>query len=163
MSDAGGDFGDDFSDDGDFFELDDEELIDDIDDDSVDGDEEDEFRFIDLNETKPQIHQRDINLTNMRSGAEFRRIPDEKRTTRNVMDRYEFAKCLSTRTQQIANGSEPLIVVPKGVTDSDRIAYLELMEKKTPFILVRKVPHVDLVEVEEWWSVAELIIPQNDY
>jgi len=162
MSDAGGDYNDDFSDDGDFFELEDEEILDDIDDESVEGDEEDEFRFIDLNENKPQIQQRDINLTNMRSGAEFRRIPNEKRTTRNVMDKYEIAKCLSTRTQQIANGSEPLIVVPKGVTKSEDIARLELTEKKTPFILVRKIPHHELGEIEEWWAVSELIIPPFD-
>jgi DNA-directed RNA polymerase subunit K/omega len=164
MSDIGGNDFDDMSDMG-------EDMFDDIDDsidgdESVDGEESDEeetdFRFIDVNDPA-QFNTQNMRFTKIQSGSEFRRIPDNQRISRNYMDRYEFAKCLAVRTEQIAHGAEPLIDVPEGVTDSDQIALLEILQKKTPFILVRKIPRPDLGNVEEWWKLEDLIIQQVDY
>jgi DNA-directed RNA polymerase subunit K/omega len=164
MSDAGGDF-DDFSDAGgdDFFDDLEESIIDDEENSEAENSEDEDFRFIDNHGENNGLNVNTMKFTKMMSGSESRRLPDEKRTTRNTMDRYEFAKCLAVRTEQIANGAEPLIDVPPGVTDSDQIALIEIMQKKTPFILVRKLHRSDHGDVEEWWKLSELTIPQMDY
>ena len=68
-----------------------------------------------------------------------------------VMSKYERTKIIGTRAQQIASGSQPLIEVPKYVTSTLEIAELELNNRKTPFIVKRKVG-----SNIEYWKIEDL-------
>lgn len=72
--------------------------------------------------------------------------------TKNVMTKFEKAKVLGIRSQQIAKGAKPLIDVD-GMTSVEEIAKKELHHKKTPFILKRKV-----ADKYEYWKVEDMII-----
>ncbi len=98
------------------------------------------------------------SYANRKKRAEIARIPDAERTTRDVMDHYEFAKCHALRTQQIANGQQPFLTDTEiaGLEESSDIAKKELMLKRTPYIIVRKVPHSSYKYAEEHWKLSEL-------
>ncbi len=51
--------------------------------------------------------------------------------------RYEKARIIGIRAQQLLEGAEPLIEVPKGITDPIQIAKLEFEAKKLPFLIKR--------------------------
>jgi DNA-directed RNA polymerase subunit K/omega len=158
---------DDFDDLGDIYDVDDDEE-DDVDDDASDASDDDEdFDIImgSMDATdKAQMNARNLQISKMKSGAEMQRVPKSERKTRPVLDRFEFAKIISLRTQQIANGQLPLVDVPKGMTDSDKIANYEISKKKTPFIIVRYLRHAGAGDVAEWWDLEELDNPHSiDY
>ena len=69
-----------------------------------------------------------------------------------VMSKYERTKIIGTRAQQIASGSQPLIEVPKYITSTLEIAELELKNRKTPFIVKRRVGGYI-----EYWKIEDLI------
>jgi DNA-directed RNA polymerase subunit K/omega len=82
------------------------------------------------------------------------KIPDDKRTTRRFMTKYERAKIIGVRSQQIALGAVPNIELPKGHHMTPReIARLELNQKKTP-IIIHRIFHTGMYEA---WKVEELI------
>ena len=56
-----------------------------------------------------------------------------------VLTKYDRAKIIGTRAQQIACKSEPLVKVPSYMTNVVDIAELELKERKTPYILRKRV------------------------
>lgn len=59
--------------------------------------------------------------------------------SRPYLYKYERSMVLGVRAEQLASGAEPLIEVPLGMTDVKQISRLELKQKKTPFIIKRKV------------------------
>ena len=69
------------------------------------------------------------------------------------MTKYEKTKIIGIRAQQLASGAKPLIDVPPGITDVIDIAMIELNERKTPFILKRKV-----ATKFEYWKIQDLDI-----
>ncbi len=69
-----------------------------------------------------------------------------------VMSKYERTKIIGTRAQQIASGSQPLIEVPKYITSTLEIAEMELKNRKTPFIVKRRVGGNI-----EYWKIEDLI------
>ena len=73
--------------------------------------------------------------------------------TKPIMTKYEKTKIIGIRAQQIASGAPPLIDVPPGITDVVDIAIKELKERKTPFILKRKVSNK-----YEYWKIQDLEI-----
>ena len=75
-----------------------------------------------------------------------------KNKSKPVMSKYERTKIIGTRAQQIASGSVPLIEVPKYITSTLDIAELELKNRKTPFIVKRKVG-----DNIEYWKIGDLI------
>lgn len=75
-----------------------------------------------------------------------------KNYTSNVMTRYEKAKIIGLRSQQIAKGAKPLIST-ENLNNVMDIAIKELEEKKTPFILRRKVANKF-----EYWKIEDMII-----
>lgn len=85
----------------------------------------------------------------------FQQIPPEKRRFRNRLSRFEYSAILSWRTEQIANGSAPLINVPDDIVDTRQIAEMEILQKKTPVIIARK--DLDAMIVE-YWKLSELEI-----
>ena len=72
--------------------------------------------------------------------------------TKNVMTRYEKAKVLGVRSQQLAKGAIPLIDIDN-LNNVEDIAVKELLERKTPYILKRKVANKF-----EYWKIEDLII-----
>lgn len=66
---------------------------------------------------------------------------------------FEKSKILGIRAQQIENGAEPLVVPKRYMNDVLEIAEYELKEKKTPFILKRKVGNS-----YEYWKIEDLQI-----
>ena len=75
-----------------------------------------------------------------------------------VMSKYERTKIIGVRAQQISEGCEPLVEVPKHLTKTLDIATYELKMRKTPFIVKRKVG-----TKIEYWKVEDLIINQDFY
>lgn len=87
----------------------------------------------------------------------------EANVTSPVMTKYEKAKVLGIRTEQIARGARPMIDVPdNGVTmdgsdykwTSADIAFEELLQKRTPFVIVRYMPD----GTREYWRVRDMIV-----
>jgi DNA-directed RNA polymerase subunit K/omega len=75
----------------------------------------------------------------------------KKNKSKPVMSKYERTKIIGTRAQQIASGCQPLIEVPKYITNTLEIAELELNNRKTPFIVKRKVG-----SNIEYWKIEDL-------
>lgn len=72
--------------------------------------------------------------------------------TSNVLTKFEKAKVLGIRSEQLSKGANPLIDF-EGLTSVEEIAKLELHQKKTPFILKRKV-----ADKYEYWKIEDLEI-----
>lgn len=72
--------------------------------------------------------------------------------TSNVMTKFEKAKVLGIRAQQISKGANPLTDTGN-LTSVELIAAKELKEKKTPFILKRKVANK-----YEYWKIEDMEI-----
>ncbi|KAH9385656.1 DNA-directed RNA polymerases I, II, and III subunit RPABC2 [Nematocida major] len=83
------------------------------------------------------------------------RLPEkeaEKRFTSPIMTKFERAKILGIRAQQISM-SAPIMVEYGDETDPVEIAKKELKEKKTPLIVLRRLPD----NTYEKWAVKDLI------
>jgi len=89
-----------------------------------------------------------FNLKNMAKN----RIPDAERTTRRYITKYEKAKIIGVRAQQIALGAVPNIDIKSTMTPRE-IARYELENKKTP-IIVQRIFHTGKYEE---WKIEELI------
>lgn len=76
--------------------------------------------------------------------------------SKNIMSRYEKAKIIGLRLQQLAAGAEPTIDIKnfKGMNIRD-IALEELKQRKLPFMILRNLP----LGVKEYWKLEDLIIP----
>lgn len=77
----------------------------------------------------------------------------QKNTTMNIMTKYEKAKLVGLRLQQIADGAEPTIDT-KGFVDIREIVLEELRQKKLPFMIKRNLP----LGNKEYWKLEDLII-----
>ena len=80
---------------------------------------------------------------------------ESSRKTRPLMTKFERAKILSIRAQQIEAGMPVLISpdkIPLNMVDTYEIAKLELKEKKTPIIICRNIG-----DVTEYWKVDDFI------
>ena len=77
----------------------------------------------------------------------------KKYITRPYLTSYEKTKVLSERSQQIANGSLPLISNPQNYENVYEIAMEELKQKKIPFIISRPINNAF-----ENWKLEDLQI-----
>jgi len=75
----------------------------------------------------------------------------KKNISKPIMSKYEKTKIIGIRAEEIARGAEPLIDVPPGITDAEKIAEEELIKRKTPFILRRLVNNKF-----EYWRIEDL-------
>lgn len=66
--------------------------------------------------------------------------------------RFEMAKILGIRAEQIARGAEPLVQTQSN--DVREIALQEYIQKKIPFIVSRTLP----TGVTEYWKLQDLDI-----
>jgi DNA-directed RNA polymerases I, II, and III subunit RPABC2 len=77
------------------------------------------------------------------------------RKSRPLMTKFERAKILSIRAQQIEAGMPVLIhpdKIPLTMVDTYEIAKLELKAKKTPIIICRNIDNVT-----EYWKIEDFI------
>ena len=86
----------------------------------------------------------------------YEAIKNVEKTTIPVLTKYERAKIIGVRSQQLADGAIPLIKVPDEITSVDKIAYLELKERKTPLIVRRWLSETP--KIYEDWKIEEFEI-----
>ena len=79
-------------------------------------------------------------------------IVDPFHKTIPIMTKYEKAKIIGIRAQQINSGSEPFIQVDNNMIDGLTIANDELLQKKIPFIIRRPLPNGS----SEYWNINDL-------
>lgn len=71
--------------------------------------------------------------------------------SRPILSKYERSTIIGIRAQQISNGANVLVDVPKHMSNSIEIAEYELNKRKTPFIVRRKIG-----KVFEYWKIEDL-------
>lgn len=76
------------------------------------------------------------------------------------MTKYEKARIIGLRAEQIGNGS-PICVDPKGETDTIKIARMELQEHVIPSFIIRRFVPND--KGYEDWDVRDLIDSRFTY
>lgn len=80
------------------------------------------------------------------------------RITLNRMTIYEKAHIIGVRATQLSDNAPPLVDIGD-MTDCLQIAKKELIERKLPFIIRRRLPD----GTYEDWSIDELLIPEIDF
>lgn len=70
------------------------------------------------------------------------------------VQQFEKATILGKRTNQLAQGARPFIVVPPHVTSTLEIARLEFEQRRLPFIIKRPMPDGSF----EYWRLSDLMI-----
>lgn len=115
------------------FNLDDEtEALDELDvDDDVDDEFADEFGGV---EGSAQV-KRNFKTKQEVSKAVYQQVYK----TTNTITKYEKARIIGTRAQEIADGA-PTFVDPGDLTDPIEIARLEYQMKKIPILIGRPLP-----------------------
>ena len=68
--------------------------------------------------------------------------------TNDTLSKFERAKILGIRAEQIAFGGKPAIEVPTDVSDPLEIAKLELQQGRTPLIIRRTMPDGSTVDIK---------------
>jgi len=81
-------------------------------------------------------------------------IIDPLHKTIPILTKYEKAKIIGIRAQQINSGAEPFIPVDSNMIDGLTIANEELMKRKIPFIIRRPMPN----GASEYWNINDLEI-----
>tara|TARA_Y100000389_G_C17073716_1_gene323250 strand:- start:51 stop:350 length:300 start_codon:yes stop_codon:yes gene_type:complete len=95
----------------------------------------DEKSITSIDNTSNLIGNQNINIEQTYSNY-FK----NKRTTRPYITKFEKAKIIGVRAEQLAVGAKANIHVPEYLTDVRKIAEMEFYEKKIPFIIRRKLP-----------------------
>ena len=80
------------------------------------------------------------------------KIDKQKRISLPFITKYEKARIIGLRTQQLLNGSQALVDT-RGLKSFLEIAEKELKDKKIPFIIKRNLPN----NKYEYWKINELI------
>jgi len=91
-----------------------------------------------LNYLEIQIEEHTTELINVDST--YTQYNKETKTTSPYITKYERAKILGVRTEQLNNNARANVDVPKHITDVRKIAEMEFYEKKIPFLIRRKLP-----------------------
>jgi DNA-directed RNA polymerase I, II, and III subunit RPABC2 len=145
--------------------LDDEEKGDDDDSDEDDEDDdsddedlqklqgyEEKNVLVDYHPEVVQISEEELQTYSKVVRDNNGKIVDPFHKTIPIMTKYEKAKVIGIRAQQINSGSEPFIPVDVNMIDGLSIANQELLEKKIPFIIRRPMPNGS----SEYWNINDL-------
>jgi DNA-directed RNA polymerase I, II, and III subunit RPABC2 len=81
-------------------------------------------------------------------------IIDPLHKTLPILSRYEKARILGERAEQINSGAQPFIEIETSMIDGYLIAMKELEQKKIPFIIQRPLPNGGC----EYWRLSDLEI-----
>lgn len=108
-----------------------------------------------LDITNDYIHDNNNELNNMIFSSEDLKdnLLSKKKITKPFLTKYEQARIIGYRAEQIASGSEPCVDV-NGNLNVVEIAEKELKERKIPLIIKRTLPNND----SEYWKIEELDI-----
>ncbi len=88
-------------------------------------------------------------------------IPVDKRTTKDKITEYEYARLLMVRAKMISDGSMPLVNAEDLDNDED-IAKSELLHRKIPLLLKRIVgTSLDGKILIEIWDPKQMTLPAN--
>ena len=79
-------------------------------------------------------------------------IIDPLHKTLPILSRYEKARVLGERAEQINSGAQPFIEIDTSMIDGYLIALKELEQKKIPFIIQRPLPNGG----SEYWRLNDL-------
>jgi len=74
--------------------------------------------------------------------------------TTNKMSKYEYTKVLGMRAQQITMGAVPLINVNDDMKSAIEVAEEELRQRKTPYIIARKINS----KKTDFWKIEDMVI-----
>ena len=83
-------------------------------------------------------------------------VKNEDRITGNRLTDYEITRIMGTRMRQFQLGAPALIEIPNEI-DLENLAKLELIEKKTPYIVCRPIPN-NYIEI---WYIHEMFVPET--
>jgi len=72
----------------------------------------------------------------------------------NIMTKYEYTKLLGIRTLQISLNSKCLIEITPDLDTPEKIAEEELRQRKTPYIIERKIND----NLSDYWRVEDMVI-----
>ena len=84
----------------------------------------------------------------------YKKIKEDNKITSKNITKYEYAKIIGIAAQQIESGRKPTLDLPAHLSNPIDIAEYELKNKKTPFIIKRKLPN----DTFEYWTIDELNI-----
>ena len=84
----------------------------------------------------------------------FAEKPDPRHRSQPFVTQYEKTRILGFRTNQLAQGARPFIVVPPHVTSTLEIARMELEQRRLPFVVKRPMPDGSF----EYWRLSDLMI-----
>jgi len=76
-----------------------------------------------------------------------------KNITKNILSKYEKTKLIGLRMEQLARNAEPYVKFD-GEFDPSKIAEKELIERKLPFMISRKLPNGKV----EYWRLDDMLI-----
>jgi len=79
-------------------------------------------------------------------------IIDPLHTTLPILTKYEKARVIGSRAEQINRGAAPSIPVDESIIDGRIIAIMEFENKSIPFIIARPLPSGGI----EYWKVHDL-------
>lgn len=96
---------------------------------------------------------KDIDIVCEEQSVSSFRVPDYERKTTPYLTKYEKARVLALRAEQLNKGAKPMIKNVKNLNPID-IANLELENGLIKFIIRRYLPN----EMYEEWTVDELIL-----
>ena len=132
--------------------------IDDIDniEDDDEEDIEDDTQLFSNDDSISNKHKNTLNLDTkiVSYNDTYSNYYNQNKITKPFLTKYEKAKILGVRSQMLSNGSIPMIIVDKNITDTLDIARLELEQKKIPLLIRRYLPNKEF----EDWILEELII-----
>ena len=80
------------------------------------------------------------------------KIIDPLHTTPPFITKYEKARIIGTRTEQLESGAMPYIEVESHIINGRTIAIMEYEQKKIPFIIARPLPNKCI----EYWRLDDL-------
>lgn len=90
------------------------------------------------------------------SRSDITKSQEKLRITEPYYSKYEYTTLLALRAQQLADGALSFVPIQEFNRDDPRlvwkIAEREILEKKLPFVIRRKLPNGEA----EYWSTAEL-------
>lgn len=79
-------------------------------------------------------------------------IIDPLHTTLPILTKYEKARVIGSRAEQINRGAAPSIPIDESIIDGRIIAIMEFENKSIPFIIARPLPSGGI----EYWKVHDL-------
>lgn len=79
-------------------------------------------------------------------------IIDPLHTTVPFLTKYERARIIGTRAEQLESGAHPFVEVESHVINARTIAMMEFEQKKIPFIIARPLPNKAI----EYWRLEDL-------